>query len=230
MKLAIIGLLFSLGVALGADDVIVAKRANSDFELSADPDAPQWKDIKGVLAVNDAYGRPVPGYRTVIKARWTRKNLYVLFVCPYKELFPKPGAATTDHETPNLWEWDVAEMFLGGDFNHINRYREFQVSPRGEFVDLDIDSSDFKGAQGMKWDSGFKVKARIDRDKKVWYGEMRIPLASIDKRPVVTGNEYRVNFYRLQGPKPDRVQIAWRPTNHRSYHIPESFGRLILKD
>jgi len=230
MKLAIIGLLLSLGVASAVDGVIVARRADADFKLTADPDTPQWKDVKGVLAVNDAFGHRVPGHKTVIKARWTAKNLYILFICPYEELYLRPGPPDTAHETRELWEWDVAEMFIGSNFNHINRYHEFQVSPRGEFVDLDINSNKLDGDHDMQWNSGYKVKARIDRGKKIWYGEMKIPLASIDDRPVVAGNEFRVNFYRMQGPKPDRKQIAWRPTNNHTYHIPESFGRLILED
>jgi len=54
----------------------------------------------------------------------------------------------------------------------------------------------------VSWNSGYEVKARLDEAKKVWYGEMRIPFDKIDKRPPKSGNELRINFYRLQGPPP----------------------------
>jgi hypothetical protein len=58
---------------------------------------------------------------------------------------------------------------------------------------------------------------------------MRIPIARIDTRVPQAGVEMRVNFYRLQGPPPQRKGIAWRPTNNPSYHTPEAFGRLRLE-
>ena len=43
-----------------------------------------------------------------------------------------------DIETNELWNWDVAEVFIGSDFKNIRRYKEFEVSPQAEWVDLDI--------------------------------------------------------------------------------------------
>lgn len=216
----------SLGPA--EPDLIVSLYSPHEFELTADPKAPHWRDVPPVIADHDALGNPVPGHRTEIRSRWTDQYLYFLFVCPYEELYLKPDPVT-DKETPKLWEWDVAEVFIGADFENIKHYREFQVSPQGEFIDLDIHSDRLNAANDMLWNSGFQVMARIDRERRVWYGEMKIPIRSIDARPPREGNQMRVNFYRLQGPPPNRRQIAWRPTGSRSHHVPEAFGRLILK-
>jgi hypothetical protein len=35
---------------------------------------------------SDALGKTEPKYRTEIRARWTKQNLYFLFGCPYDEL------------------------------------------------------------------------------------------------------------------------------------------------
>ena len=67
-----------------------------------------------------------------------------------------------------------------------------------------------------------------DKDKKVWFGEMRIPFAKIDRREPKDGIEMRINFYRIQGPGPDRKLINWQPVNNDSFHTPEAFGRLRL--
>jgi hypothetical protein len=204
-------------------------RAKADFELTANPAAAAWKNVKGVFAERGPQGEAVPGHRTEIRSRWTEKNLYLLFICPYEQLFLKENPSTTT-ETNLLWEWDVAEVFVGADFKHIRHYREYQVSPQGEWVDLDIDLDGAEPNKRWLWNSGMQVKARLDKEKKVWYGEMKIPIASIDSRPPAPGNEMRINFYRIQGPPPHRKFIAWQPTHSPSYHMPEAFGKLRLLD
>jgi hypothetical protein len=207
--------------------VIVSQHAKTDAAPSADPASKFWKGVPGVFADHSAKGDPTPGHRTEIRSRWTGEFLYLLFVCPYETLYLTPNPAR-DRETNKLWEWDVAEVFIGTDFEHIRHYKEFQVSPQSEWVDLDIDRDNPKPEGGWTWNSGFEVKARIDADKKIWYGEMRIPMAAIDTRPPAVGNEMRANFYRIQGPPPDKKFIAWQPTHQSSHHVPEAFGRLKL--
>ena len=169
----------------------------------------------------------VPGHKTEIRSKWTNDNVYFLFVCPYDKLYlhPNPSATT---ETNILWDWDVAEVFVGTDFDRIWKYKEFQVSPQNEWVDLDIDRKNPLPEGGWGWNSGYKVKARVDEKNKIWYGEMQIPIKSIDSRPPKEGLEMRINFYRIQGPPSDKKHIAWQPTNSATYHVPEAFGRMKL--
>jgi len=207
--------------------VIVSKYSKADFELTADPNAKPWKKITGVFAEKGPKGEPAPGHRTEIRSRWTKSNLYLLFICPYETLYLHPNPSTTT-ETNKLWNWDVAEAFIGADFDNIRRYKELQVSPQGEWVDLDIDRDHPLPEGGWLWNSGFTVKARIEEAKKIWYGEMRIPIDKIDRRAPKPGLEMRVNLYRIQGPPNNRKHIAWQPTNQMNYHVPEAFGRLRL--
>lgn len=218
------------GGASMADDarVFVSRRAAADFALTADPGAPSWKGIAGVVAERDRQGQPVPGHRTEIRSRWTPGNLYFLFTCPYEQLNLKPEPAT-DTETDKLWEWDVAEVFIGTDFQDIKRYTEFQVSPQGEWVDLHIDRGTQPATHDVAWNSSFEVKARIDAGARVWYGEMRIPMKAIDERPAQDGREMRVNMYRIQGPAP-RKHVNWQPVRNETFHTPEAFGTLRLRD
>lgn len=222
------GLLMPASAVPAETNVFQSRRAKSDFALSADPDSAAWKGIAGVIAERDRRGQVVPGHRTEIRSRWTPQNLYLLFICPYEQLNLKPDAATKT-ETNKLWEWDVAEAFLGTDFKDIKKYKEFQVSPQGEWVDLAIDRGAQPPAHDASWSSGYEVKARLDRDKKVWYGEMRIPMQALDVRDAKGGLEMRANFYRIQGPPP-RKYVNWQPVNAESYHTPEAFGRLRLQD
>ena len=216
------------GAGFAQEALIKSIRAKADFVLTADPASKEWKGVSGVVTERGPTGEPSPGHRTEIRSRWTEKNLYFLFICPYKDLYLKP-APTTAAETNKLWEWDVAEVFIGTDFQNIKRYTEFQVSPQGEWVDLMIDRGVNPPNHDWEWNSGFEVKARLDSAKKVWIGEMRIPMEKIDRRAAAVGNLMRVNFYRLQGPPPDRVFVSWRPTGAKNYHIPEAFGQLKLE-
>ncbi len=219
--------------APGATDTLVegavfrSYYAPEDFELTADPETPQWKAVPSIIAERDRYGKPVPHHRTEIRSRWTRHHLYLLFICPYEQLHLRPNPSTTT-ETNRLWEHDVAEAFIGSDFQNIHRYKEFQVSPQGEWVDLDIDRKNPKPEGGWRWNSGFQVKARIDEKARIWYGEMRIPFAGIDHRTPREGLQLRINLYRAQGPPPDRRLICWQPVHNQSFHTPEAFGRLLL--
>lgn len=218
--------------AAGPKPVIDSAFSPKDFELTADPNSPQWIKAPRVQAGRDYFGTEIPGGATEIRSRWTKDHLYLLYICPYNELNLKPEPPTTE-ETPRLWNWDVAEAFIGSDADPITRYKEFQVSPRSEWVDLDIDRADPKGQAGMKWNSGYTVKGRIVEapdasGRKYWYGEMKIPFKSIDARAAEKGRNFRVGLYRIAGKEP-REHYAWSPTGQKNFHVPEAFGTLTLK-
>ena len=207
--------------------VIESRRAPADFELTADPNAPQWKGVAGVMADRNYQNEPIPGPPTEFRSRWTAKTLYLLYTCPFDELNLKPDPNPAA-ETPRLWNWDVGEAFIGADFDHIGRYKELQVSPQSEWVDLDINREDKTGAAGMAWNSGYKVKGRIDRDRHVWYGEMAIPMTAIGVTAPKPGAEVRIGLYRIAGVEPHKKYYAWQPTGQTSFHVPQAFGRLRL--
>jgi len=212
----------------GETNVLESAFAAQDVELVPDPTSPAWQKAPRVIADHDKSGAPIPGRPTEIRSLWTKENLYLLYICPYEalNLKPDPNAAA---ETPRLWNWDVAEAFIGSDFEDIGRYKEFQVSPQSEWVDLDIDRSDPKRQEGMRWNSGYAVKARVDAQAKTWYGVMRIPFRAIDARPPEKGRELRVGLYRIAGVEPSRQYFAWRPTGQASFHYPQAFGILRLR-
>jgi hypothetical protein len=211
----------------GDNNLIESAKADNDVALSADSDSSFWRGSHPVYAERDTYGNPLPRYRTEIHSRWTKNNLYFLFICPYEKLNLKPEPSATT-ETYQLWDWDVAEVFIGSDFQNIRRYKEFEVSPQGEWVDLDIDLDKPHHEEGWKWNSGFQVAARVDRATNIWYGAMRIPFSAIDSRPPAEGNTMRINLFRCQGRSPDRKFIVWQPTMSDTFHVPEHFGLLKL--
>ena len=217
------------GLACAEPAVFESKKASGDGTPTADPESRFWRDVPGIRITADYAGSPVPNNRMEARSRWTPDNLYILFICEFDDLTLKPNP-TTKEETNKLWEWDVAEAFLGSDTNDIARYKEFEVSPQGEWVDLDIDRSPQKRGAGVAWNSGFEVKARINRTTKVWYGEMKIPFKSLGVSSPVSGTKLRVGIFRCAGREPSRKLLSWQITGARSFHVPERFGILALND
>jgi hypothetical protein len=199
-----------------------------DFDLVLEPNAVEWRSIPGVFLSKDYLGKTIPGRPTEVRSRWTNRNLYLFYICPFDELNLKPNPDPAN-ETNQLWNWDVAEAFLGSDYEHIGHYKEFEVSPQGEWVDLDINRDDSRAQQGIRWNSGFVVKARIEHQAKVWYAAMRIPWSSIDAREPKAGLELRAGLYRCAGKEPNRRYYAWRPTGVTTFHAPKAFGTLRLR-
>jgi hypothetical protein len=220
---------FSSSIHAGAGDSSMFKSeyAPKDVVLDTDTQSAFWRGANSVYAEADNWGHFVPGYRTKVRSRWTTNNLYFLFECPYDELYLKPSPDAVK-ETYGLWNWDVAELFISSDFHNIRRYKEFEVSPQGEWIDLDVNLDLSDHTVGWTWNSGFHTAARIDRKTKIWYGAMRIPFAALDSRPPVPGRTFRANLFRSQGPPDRRKSIAWMAPMSETFHAPEKFGLISL--
>jgi hypothetical protein len=86
-----------------------------------------------------------------------------------------------------LWDRDVVEMFLGDDWKNIRHYREFEIAPTGDWIDLAIDLD--HESDDQSWRSGWTTAAHIDEGKHIWYAAARIPLRAISSRAGETGHE-----------------------------------------
>lgn len=218
-----------LARAADAAAVLESTYTRRDFDLTADRNSELWSTAPHVTADRNYLGQLIPGAPTEIRSRWSSQYLYLLFICPYDELNLKPDPKP-DAETAELWKWDVAEAFIGSDFEYIARYKELQVSPQGEWVDLQIDRDNPKTQVGMAWNSGYTVKGRIDAPRKVWYGEMRIPFRAIDTHAPQEGSELRIGLFRIAGAGQKKAYYAWRPPMGTSFHAPQAFGILRLRN
>ena len=217
----------SIHAGAQGDGVFNSIYSAREVELDTQPQSAFWQGADPVYAEVGSHGQLVTGYRTRISSRWTKKSLYLLFECPYEELYLKPSPNVVD-ETFALWNWDVAELFIGSDFRNIRRYKEFEVSPQGEWIDLDVNLDLPDHTVGWTWNSGFQVATRIDSSAKIWYGAMRIPFAALDTRPPRAGATFRVNLYRSQGPPERKKAIAWMAPMSDTFHTPDRFGLLRL--
>ena len=219
-------LLFFVPAAL-AQAVMESVSVEHDVELNTDPASSFWHDAHPVYASVDGTGHDVAGLRTEVLSRWTAENIYFLFVCPFKHLYVRP-TPDAQHETYELWNWNVAEVFIGTDFNDIKRYKEFEVSPQNEWIDLDVNLHNPHHEEGWVWNSGFQHIARIDRAKHIWYVAMKIPFRTLGVNAPAAGANFRANVYRTDGPPDDPKEVMWQSVMGKTFHAPERFGLLKL--
>ncbi len=213
----------------GALFPVVSLYAAADAPLTVRAEDPFWREAPATIAGHDPFGAAVPDLQTELRSRWTRDHLYVHFRCPYQALYLKPDPDRSS-KTWELWNWDVVEFFIGNGEDPCQRYKEFELSPQGEWLDLAIESVPPDPRQCWQWASGFQTEARIDAGERVWSGCMRIPFASIANSPAAPQKTFRMNFYRIEGRPGYRKHIAWRPTHSDSFHVPKAFGSLVLLD
>lgn len=235
IRLLPLALAFSWAAAAPAsaqEDTFTITRARSQpSTLAADPASPFWKGAPSVVTSHDRYGKPVANARTEVFGRWTGSHLHFLFVSQFEKMRLKFNPSKKK-ETWGIWDYDVVEIFIGHDLKNINRYKEFEITPQSEWVDLDCDR-DRKGLEvDWEWDAGMQWHTRVDEAAKRWYAEVRIPWKSIAApgKKVRAGDEFRLNLYRIEGEEPNRKYITWRPVNSPSYHTPSAFGRLKLAE
>lgn len=201
--------------------------APNDVVLSTDVSSAFWRGAPSIQMEASVDGQLQPEYRTEVRSRWTDKYIYFLFICPYKELYVKPKPDSSI-ETNQLWNWNVAEVFLGSDFQDIRRYKEFEVSPQNEWIDLDVNLHNPHHEEGWVWNSRFQHATRVDTQKHIWFAVLRIPFSSLDNSRPKVGTTFRSNFYRTEGPPDRQKEILWQPTLSKTFHVPERFGLLKL--
>jgi hypothetical protein len=201
-------------------------------ELNAEPSSALWSSAARAVIVKDCtHVIEYTDISSTVRGFWTDKDLYLLFECPYKVLnlwLPPMGGGPRN----KLWDRDVVEMFLGDEWTNIRHYREFEIAPTGDWIDLAINLD--KESYDQTWRSGWKTVARIDKTKKVWYAAARIPLSAISDQHVKAGTKWRANLYRIDGVggDPQRHFLCWQPTcvvNRDPNHVPENFGSIIFE-
>src|SRR5205807_5777889 len=76
-----------------------------------------------------------------------------------------------------LWDRDVVEVFVQPDPSQPRRYKEFEVSPNGWWIDLDI-------APGEKHDlkSGLQRRVILNELAKTWVAEIALPMKGVVDR------------------------------------------------
>lgn len=205
---------------------IISGFSRKDFVPDGDLKKKAWVKAKWIRFDHDMSGRlHYPEADTRVAALWTEKFVYFAFKCKYSALNVYEGEDASK-ERWELWNRDVAEVFINSQPERVSHYYEFEVAPNNQWIDLEIDKTKtpFNDAS---WDSHFDHAARVDSKKHVWICEMRIPVTSMGVSAMQPNMEWRLNFYRADGLGDDtqRRFMAWSiiPEGN-SFHQPAYFG------
>ena len=167
-------------------------------------------------------GRARPEISTTCRVLWSNRFLYLAYECPFTELtdFGKARSGERVSKEGSLWDKDVVEFFCAPDPSQLNHYTEYEWAPNNEALDLRLrrPESDFAWSSGMEW------QVRVDRGRKVWTSEVRIPLSALSETAPKVGTRWRANLYRID--RAHRAFLASNPLLSGSFHTPERFGWL----
>jgi hypothetical protein len=201
---------------------IVAAHVDHELKLDSSHMADEWQKASPVTFYSDWQGKNADARReTQVRVLWSRQYLYLRFECRYRELFVFADSDPNGRRD-HLWDRDVAEAFLQPDPSRERFYREFEVSPNGMWVDLDIFPG---GLADLK--SGLQRSVDLDEKSQTWIAELAIPMKSLTTKfdPAAI---WRANFYRAEGRNEPRAYLAWQPTHtpQPNFHVPSTFGKL----
>jgi alpha-galactosidase len=207
-------------------DTVIACRVSREISLDAGHPAAEWQAATPAIFCQDWRGNnPDAARQTQVRILWTPSTLYLRFECRYRELFVFEDSDASGRRD-QLWDRDVAEAFLQPDPARLRYYKEFEVSPNGMWIDLDIFP---EGRRDLG--SGLRHSAWLDRERHVWAAELAIPIQALTAKFDPTAI-WRANFYRVEGPREPRFYSAWQPTNtaQPNFHVPAAFGKLLFAE
>jgi alpha-galactosidase len=185
-----------------------------------------WRQATWINFDQDVFTEAAyPQAKTEVAALWTSHSLYFAFRCKYTMLNVYDGEDPVK-ERWELWNRDVVEVFINPEPDRISHYYEFEVSPNNQWIDLEIDKSKDPFYDPV-WASGFTHAVCVNAQHNYWTCEMCIPVAPMGAHEVLLGTEWRLNFYRADGPgdNSQRRLISWCSIPEGStFHTPERFG------
>ncbi len=165
--------------------------------------------------------------QTTARVLWTPQELVFGYECRYTEL-DMDDDFDVNEERHALWDRDVCEAFVRSPLEPDYRiYKEFEVAPTGQWVDLCINRIGV--THDWQWKSGLKTAAQIDATH--WRVAMAIPWAAFGIVPSA-GDEWDANLFRVSRLNGERQFLAFAPTYTEtpSYHVPERFVKLRFEN
>jgi hypothetical protein len=218
-----------MGWASAATGTAIALALSGALDKDGFPAPQAWEQAPPILFNADWQGKNTDPIRsTEVRLLWMKETLFLRFACHYRDLTIFPDS-DPDGRRYQLWDRDVAEVFLQPDPASPHRYWEFEISPNGMWIDLDIDLDKQPGHKGNP-QSGMKSRVRVDEKQKTWTAEVALPMRNLSPN-FNPQNDWRVNFFRVEGPSEPRFYSSWQPTNtpKPSFHVPEAFGKLSFR-
>ncbi len=212
------------------------KKIPRALRLSGKIDDSLWQ-IAPLADLNDAL-TGLPGrFSTTVRGLYDDDYVYFAFACEDDYVW----GTHTIHDAP-IYEEECVEIFIN-PAGAPHQYYEINVSPRNVVFDACILNPrtasqaqlDFIGlkewhAAGLR--TAVHVQGQLNQSGKAqrWSAEFAIPfhaLVGAPHLPPQPGEEWRVNFYRIDTPLHAQSELyAWSPTLQPTFHLPWRFGWL----
>lgn len=205
--------------------VLQVKHIRRDFKPDGRLKEREWREARPFrLEQQSGDGRARPEVSTTVRALWSDRFLYLGYECPFTALshFGTAQKGERVHEAGSLWDRDVVELFVASNTNQLTHYTEYEWAPNNEALDLRLrrPEADFAWSSGMEW------RVRVDRQRRIWTCEVRIPLAAFGDTLPAAGTRWRANLYRID--RANRAFLASNPVLTGSFHTPARFGWLVF--
>ncbi|MCS6874453.1 MAG: carbohydrate-binding family 9-like protein [Pyrinomonadaceae bacterium] len=185
-------------------------------------DSGVWKVAKRELVCEYWSGEKAPKERHFLfDLLWSENAFYVRFEAFQHEPLVVSQKPNLKSKTIGLWERDVCEIFVTPF--RFQRYFEFEVSPSGEWVDLEIILDSNGRLTNWDYESKMQVASFIAKDR-IFMG-MKIPWEAFNNKPQA-GDIWFGNLFRCVGRGENRGYLAWSATEtlKPNFHVPEKFG------
>ncbi|EEH23332.1 hypothetical protein PABG_05543 [Paracoccidioides brasiliensis Pb03] len=136
----------------------------------------------------------------------------------------------------DIWEFSVMEAFISYGTEAPQTYLEFEVNPNNVTYQSFIYNPSRVRAEGTPFDhafisdpigDGITAKTTLNRNKKTWVSDVKIPLALFNAPEILCGTRWRMNFFRtITSPAtfPKQQLGGWNPPDKASFHITPFFG------
>jgi alpha-galactosidase len=204
----------------GKKNRIIARKITAATVAAGFPEPSAWMSAQTTSFCSDWRGENADQEReTSVQILWRPETLYFRYHCRYRNIHVFEGGGI---QRDGLWMADVAEVFIQSTAIEPKRYREFEISPNGDWLDLDISP----GGKAIL-NCGMKSHVVVDSESRTWTAQMAVPIDCITES-FHPEDAWRLNLFRIEGREPDRFYSAWQPTfaPRPNFHVPEVFGFL----
>jgi hypothetical protein len=186
-------------------------------------DSIDWDSCEAIQLVDTVTGFS-PKEHTEVRACWSHEYLYIRFICEDPHI-----VSNYKYKDDPLYEQDVVEVFIDEEGLGL-RYLELEVSPNNIVFDARIENNGVSTITKLEKSWSFtKLKTSVHaiKENQLCYF-ICIPAINFTHL-LQEGVRWRVNFYRIdEAVDGTREYQAWRPTGAVNYHIPSTFGTLVL--
>ena len=169
---------------------------------------------------------------TKVRVMYDDDNLYIAYECAEPKM---EGLAVkeTGRDGP-VWRLDCAELFLDPESSRTRYYHFIAAPAKNSYYD---ERNGFKSLKDRdrSWNPDWSYAFKIDKAKKIWCVEMRLPFKELGARTPKSGETWLGNFGReryAHDPKAKYRQAKlylWSQGETSGFHDPNAFAEIVFE-